>query len=85
MESVPPLMEELISHIGRATQIARAIGWENTSYLLDIAWIDAVSRAHNLSEEELELFFFALESEARIGEHATPPEGRAAPKKRSGS
>lgn len=85
MDSISPPMKELISHIDRANQLARSIGWEKTSYLLGIAWIDAVARANELSEEELQLFFFALESEVRITDHVSPPELRAAKRKRPGT
>ena len=84
MDSVSQPMKELISHIDQANHIARSIGWEKTSYLLGIAWIDAVARAHELSEEELELFFFALESEMRVTVPMSPPKLRASKRDRVG-
>lgn len=82
--TVLPSMAELIAHIEKANQIARLEGLEKTSYMLEMAWIDAVARAHNVSEEELETFFFALESQVRVTDHMLPPQLRESKRRATG-
>lgn len=74
MDAIPQAMTQLIAHIESAKQIAKSEGLDDVAQLLEIAWIGATVRAHNITNEELDAFFFALESEVRVEMHIAPPE-----------
>ena len=81
MANISPAMRSLVVAIENAHQMAKSQGLARTAQLLEIARIDALARAHNISDEELDLFFFALESNVRVEQHVTLPD-KVAPKRR---
>ena len=74
MEELSPAIGLLMAAIGGCIRDATAAHLNETAAFLRMAQIDLITRVHGISEEELEVFLFALESEQRIADHITPPE-----------
>ncbi len=66
--------DALIHQIEALIASAEAMELTETVALLRIVRIDLIVRANGVSEEELETFLFALESEQRIADYCMPPE-----------
>jgi hypothetical protein len=74
MESQSPTFDHLITSVDRCIQDATEAHLPETVALLRMAKLDLVARANGISEGELELFLFALESDQRLANHMAPPE-----------
>ncbi len=74
MESRSPTLDHLIAGVDRCIQDATEAHLPETVALLRMAKLDLVTRANGISEDELELFLFALESNQRLADHMAPPE-----------
>ena len=66
----PQALEALITAINECIdQVVAAQLWE-TAVLLRMAKLDLIARAHGITEEELELFSFALQRDPGLEERA---------------
>lgn len=74
MEAETSAINQLIAMIDGCIRDAEAANLPEPAALLRMTKIDLITRANGISEEELELFLFVLESELRIAEFVTPPE-----------
>lgn len=70
----PTSFDKLICTVDGCIKDAEAAHLHESATLLRMAKIDLIARANGISEEELDVFLFALESELRIAEYTTPPE-----------
>lgn len=74
METQPPTLDQLINWLDAYIEKIAAAKLDETAALLRIARIDLIVRANGVSEDELEAFLFAAESEQRIADYIAPPE-----------
>ena len=85
METQPPTLDELINWLDGYIEKIVAAKLDETAALLRIARIDLIVRANGISEDELESFLFAAESDQRVADYVTPPELKKARRKAAGS
>ena len=74
MEAQSPTLDQLINWLDAYIEKIAAAKLDETAALLRIARIDLIVRANGISENEIEAFLFAVESEQRIADYIAPPE-----------
>jgi hypothetical protein len=84
MEIQPPTLDELINWLDTYIEKIAAAKLDETAALLRIARLDLIVRANGVSEDELEAFLLAAESEKRVADHIAPPELKKRRRKAAG-
>ncbi len=74
MEVEATSLDRLIAAVDKCIEDAEIACLRESATLLRMAKIDLLTRANGISEKELDVFLFALESELRMAEYITPPE-----------
>jgi hypothetical protein len=81
MEIQSPALSNLIATVDRCIRDATAARLSETATLLRMARLDLIARVHGISEEEMDVFLFVVESDQRLADHMAPPELQQARRK----
>ena len=74
MAAQSPTLDQLINWLDAYIEKVAAAKLDQTAALLRIVRIDLVVRAKGISEDELEVFLFAVESGQRVADYIAPTE-----------